>query len=159
MVRPVAPDGHIGSQKVLIAKVALLGALLAVLLSASPSLADPFAGGITAEKQGDFGSALKTLLPLAQNGDARAQYSIGAMYTKGDGVEKSYAEALKWYKLSEAQGNANASVALGNAYRFGLGVTQDSDQAFKYFKVAADQRVKIIDGEGRIRPKPIRRLV
>ncbi|MGC2121501.1 MAG: hypothetical protein WA652_01460, partial [Xanthobacteraceae bacterium] len=38
--------------------------------------------------------------PLADQGDADAQSSIGNMYELGTGVLKNYAEALKWYRLA-----------------------------------------------------------
>ena len=44
----------------------------------------------------------------AAEGNAEAQAGLGAMYAKGDGVPKSYAEAIKWYRLAADQGDAAA---------------------------------------------------
>jgi TPR repeat protein len=44
----------------------------------------------------------------AQQGDADAQYALGAMYFK----EQNYKEAFNWYKKSAEQGNAAAKTLL-----------------------------------------------
>lgn len=48
----------------------------------------------------------------AMEGDAEAQYALGACYELGNGVEKSYAKAVKWYRQSAGQGNEKAKAAL-----------------------------------------------
>ena len=53
-------------------------------------------------------SDFKNIFSLARKGDAIAQYNIGTMYDKGEGVTQSYTEALKWYRLAAEQNNANA---------------------------------------------------
>jgi len=47
---------------------------------------------------------LNELKKQANNGDARAQYNLGIMYKKGQGVEKDYKEAVKWFELAADQG-------------------------------------------------------
>ena len=37
----------------------------------------------------------------AKKGDAEAQYNLGFMYHKGDGVTKDYKQAVKWYRELE----------------------------------------------------------
>ncbi len=39
----------------------------------------------------------------AENGDTEAQYNLGLMYAKGQGVAQDYAEALKWKKYQETR--------------------------------------------------------
>ena len=60
-------------------------ALLSLHLAATSGSAD-FAGGVAAYKQNDFKAALKEFKSLAQQGDDRAQFSLGIMYAKGQGV-------------------------------------------------------------------------
>ena len=43
------------------------------------------------------------LRPLAENGDAEAQFNLGSKYRIGFGVLKSYQEAFKWYRLAAEQ--------------------------------------------------------
>lgn len=51
-------------------------------------------------------------LEKAKAGDADAQYSLGVMYEKGQGVRQDYAEAVKWYRKAGEQGYAGAQTNL-----------------------------------------------
>jgi uncharacterized protein len=48
----------------------------------------------------------------ANQGEAHAQFKLGFMFEKGQGVAKDRAEAIRWYLLAAAQGNAEATAAL-----------------------------------------------
>ena len=51
----------------------------------------------------------KKLKRLAkEQGDSSAQNNLGLMYAKGDGVEKDYITAHKWFNLAAVQGDGNA---------------------------------------------------
>ena len=54
--------------------------------------------------------------PLAEQGNAEAQYNIGQMYYKGKGALKDYKEAVKWYRKAAEQGSADAQHSLGYIY-------------------------------------------
>lgn len=47
-------------------------------------------------------------------GDPTAQYELGAMLLKGDGVEKNKTQAARWFQLAARKGNTNAQAMLGN---------------------------------------------
>ena len=83
--------------------------------------------------------ATDTLRKSAEQGDARAQHSLGVAYSKGQGVTKDPHEAVKWYRKSADQGDARAQCVLGWAYARGEGVTKDADEAVNWFRKAADQ--------------------
>lgn len=51
-------------------------------------------------------------LATEQN-DAGAQYQLGNCYRKGQGVPRSNAQALKWYRLAAHQGHNKAKQRLG----------------------------------------------
>jgi uncharacterized protein len=70
------------------------------MFSAVSTHAQDFYKGSVAAHSGDYVTALKQWLPLAEQGNASAQYSIGWMYGSGNGVAQDYAEALKWYRLA-----------------------------------------------------------
>jgi hypothetical protein len=72
-----------------------------------------FDNGLRAFQLGDHAVALMELAPLAEQGDARAQYNLGIMYTRGVGVPKSDQTALKWYIKAAEQGDALAQYDLG----------------------------------------------
>ena len=79
---------------------------LAVLLgSLGISWSADFQKGLTAAQSGDFATALREWTPLAEQGDANAQHSLGVMYAKGDGVPQDYKTAVKWWKLAASNGN------------------------------------------------------
>ena len=75
----------------------------------------------------------------AEQGDAAAQYNLGNMYRRGEGVPLNVVEAVKWYRLAAEQGYANAQFNLGFAYANGYGVPQNAAEAAKWYRLAAEQ--------------------
>ena len=74
----------------------------------------------------------------AEQGDAEAQYQLGAAYAQGQGITNSYAEAAKWYGRAADQGQAAAQAALGELYEAGQGVPKDMDAALRCYRAAAE---------------------
>ncbi|MGH9808741.1 MAG: tetratricopeptide repeat protein, partial [Terriglobia bacterium] len=89
--------------------------------------------------KGDYATALKELRPLAERGNAKAQYRLGRMYEFGQGVAVDKAQALAWLRKSAAQGNSEAQLELGVIYATGDGVKQDDKMAVALFQKAAMQ--------------------
>ena len=83
--------------------------------------------------------ALQLIRPLAEQGDANAQTTLGTSYANGQGVQQDYTEALKWYRKAADHGDAAAQNNLGVMYFRGHGVTQDYVEALKWFRKAAEQ--------------------
>lgn len=69
----------------------------------------------------DYATAAQLWLPLADHGDAMAQFYLGWLYEEGMGVPRNYAEAAKWYRLSAEQHNALAQSNLAGMYLDGEG--------------------------------------
>lgn len=68
-----------------------------------------FQQGLESANKGDYQTAFKLWLPLAELGDVAAQYNLGLMYSNGKGIKQDDAEAVKWYHRKAAeQGNAAA---------------------------------------------------
>jgi hypothetical protein len=78
-------------------------------------------------------------LKAAEQGDAGAQFSLGAMYTKGLGVKRDQTEAFNWYHKAAEQGDTVAQSNLGVMYQYGLSVKQDVAQAVNWYRKAADK--------------------
>jgi len=95
--------------------------------------------GIEAIVKGDYAAAVRELRPLAERGDAEAQYRLGRMYEFGKGVALDMVQALVWLRKSAAQGNASAQLELGVMYAMGEGVKQDDKLAVEWFQKAAAQ--------------------
>jgi uncharacterized protein len=51
--------------------------------------------GLAAWKRGDYATALREFRPLAEQGFAEAQHSLGRMYYKGHGVTQDYCLGIK----------------------------------------------------------------
>ena len=117
-----------------------LNIILAFLMTlSSPVTAQDFNKGVLAYNSGDYVTAIKEWMPLAEQGDADAQNNLGVMYQNGYGTTQDYKKAGKWYRLAAEQGQQNAQMQLGMLYASGIGVLQDDEQAFKWYKLSAKQ--------------------
>ena len=111
---------------------------IAVLLgSLGVSWGSDWEKGYDAYKSGDYATALREWTPLAEQGDAYAQYNLGQMYRMGEVVPQDYKTAVKWYRLAAEQGNARAQGNLGVMYGVGQGVIQDIVYAHMWGNIAA----------------------
>jgi hypothetical protein len=64
----------------------------------------PAAGFTAGQDVPDFAAVQKA----AEQGDAKAQYTLGMMYEKGRGVPRDDLKALAWYTKAAEQGDHNA---------------------------------------------------
>ena len=92
--------------------------------------------------RGDYAEALDGFRILAEKGIAYAQWGLGYMYAKGEGVPRDYAEATKWYRKGAEQGDAIAQLNLGDMYEKGQGVPQDYVLAHMWLNLAAAQGIE-----------------
>jgi TPR repeat protein len=106
--------------------------ILPVLLAVHGVVWAGFDEGLAAAYAGDYATALREWKPLAEQGDADAQFNLGVMYYKGEGVLQNYKESVKWYRKAAEQGNADAQFNLCNKYYKGEGVPQDYVQSHKW---------------------------
>lgn len=83
--------------------------LLQACSTATPS---PLSKGAAEFDQQEYQAAFTDLLPLAQKGDAQAQYAVGYLYYNGLGVSRDFKLAQSWFQKAAAQGNAKAKKAL-----------------------------------------------
>ncbi|GBF27502.1 secretory immunoglobulin A-binding protein EsiB [bacterium MnTg02] len=116
--------------------------LLACVLSLCPvasGSAGPGEDGVSAFERGDYTAALWLWRPLAEKGNATAQYLIGHMYDRGLGVPQDDVMAVEWYRKAAEQGDASAQLKLGVRYAKGEGVPQDDAVAHKWLNLAASR--------------------
>lgn len=83
--------------------------------------------------------ALKEMMPLAEKGDAAAQFRVGLMHYFGQGTAVDYREAIGWFQKAGRQGNPLAQSNVGYMYEKGEGVPQDFIEAAKWYRQAADR--------------------
>ncbi len=62
-----------------------------------------FAEGVLAYGRGDYATALREFRPLAEQGDAAAQYNLGLMYDEGQGVPQDFVQAYMWFSLAASR--------------------------------------------------------
>ena len=113
--------------------------LMLMLIFSHAAIAGDVEDGLTAAKKGDFATALRLWKPLAERGNAEAQFNLGVMYQIGYGVAQDYKTAVKWFTLAAEQGAAFAQLWLGLMYKVGRGVAQDYKTAVKWYTLAAEQ--------------------
>lgn len=98
-----------------------------------------FDEGMAAARHGDFATAIHEIQPLADKGDASAQYTMGTFYDGGYGVTQDHAQAAAWYEKAASQGNVMAEEHLSHLYDLGEGVPQDTAKAVFWLQKAVKQ--------------------
>lgn len=81
----------------------------------------------------------KEALPLANSGNAEAQYDIGEMYERGRGVNRNMMQAFQWYLKAATQGSTKGEFHAGLCYLKGEGVEKNLDEALKWLQKSADK--------------------
>jgi uncharacterized protein len=132
---------HASSKNISVAQVMklMLATNILVLSFAVPVAAGSLEDGRAAYEHRDFAIAERLFRPLAEHGNAIAQYNLGVMYYKGEGVPQSYPHAVSWYRHAAWQGDASAQLSLGSMYYKGQGIPQNYAEAVTWFRKAADQ--------------------
>ena len=95
----------------------------------SPAVSAKVAAGWAAYRRGDHATALKILKPLADAGNADAEYDVGTMYSDGHGVPRDPRQAEAWWKKAAEQGHADAQFSLGFLLLYGSGEGSDAVNA------------------------------
>jgi len=75
-------------------------------------------------------ASIDDLRNLAEQGDAAAQFALGAHYATGEDIKQDLGEAIPWFVKSAEQGNVAAQSALGAYYSVGRGVPHDVTRAY-----------------------------
>jgi uncharacterized protein len=122
----------------------LIGAVVAILFRGN-AIAGALEDCAAAFDRQDYAAAHQLCRPLAEQGDARAQTSLGGMYYNGQGVQRDYVEAAKWVRKSAEQGYAPAQADLGVMYWNGQGVPQDAVLAYMWLYMAAAQEPDAVE--------------
>ena len=103
------------------------------------AIAGPLEDAVSAHERGDDATAVQLLRPLADEGNAFAQFRLGYIYDTAKGISRDDAEAAKWYLKAADQGVAGAQYNLGAMYADGHGVPLDYVEAYKWLSIAASR--------------------
>ena len=83
-------------QRIIPCTIAILVAI--GLCASAPSCWAGFDEGLRVYERGDYATALREWGPLAEQGDAKASWNLGVIYSNGQGVPQDYAQAVIWYR-------------------------------------------------------------
>src|SRR5262245_52424842 len=89
--------------------IAPLAAIILVLSFPKLGGAGPLEDADAAVKKRDYGTAVRLVRPLAEQGNAGAQYTLGVFYDNGLGVPQDHVSSYMWFSLSAAQGREGAA--------------------------------------------------
>lgn len=102
----------------------ILTLLSFLVFAAVPVGAQDVETGKEAAWRGDYATALAELRPLAEQGNAEAQYGLANLYRDGRGVPRDDEQAAVWYQRAAAAGSWSAAFDLGMLY---WGQSQNAD--------------------------------
>ena len=94
--------------------LSLLVASLGLVLSAT-AFALPQPDAEAAYARGDYATAFKIWLPLAEQGSSQAQLNVARMYERGEWVAQDKQAAMEWYRRAADQGARDGTMANGSA--------------------------------------------
>lgn len=119
-------------------KQLIWGACLAIALaSAVPAHAD-LATAVAAYDVGDFEAAAAEFRQLGRTGNAEAQYRLGLMHERGEGVAANDTTAWSWFKRAADGNHVAAQMRVAESYDNGRGVPMSRAEAYKWYKRAAE---------------------
>lgn len=102
---------------------------LVVLLAAVPAMA------------ADRAAEIERLKPVAEKGEAAAQYQLGLLYAE----DKDLPEAAHYYKLAADQDHHEAQARLALLNCNGTGVPKNAGECIRLFKLAAEAGVTLAE--------------
>ncbi|MFN7164365.1 MAG: tetratricopeptide repeat protein [Hyphomonas sp.] len=123
-------------------RIFLASLVLAAALMTAPARAEtgPQAQldrGMALGKAGDLEAAFPLIRAAAEAGIADAQYTLGTMYTHGQGTAQSKATAREWYRRAAAQDHVEALYNLGLHHDHGIEMEPDRATALEFYDRAS----------------------
>jgi TPR repeat protein len=119
--------------------------MCASLLCAASASAQSVKAGIDAWQKADYAAAVAIWRPLAENGDADAQFNLGQAYRLGRGVKLDLASAKDWLERAALQDHVDAQATLG-LLLFGSGNQAEGTRWLKQAAEKGEPRAMLIYG-------------
>jgi TPR repeat protein len=96
--------------------------------------------GFDAARGGEYDRAASVFQPLAQGGNAQAQFNLGLMYHSGLGVKRDEAQAVRLYHEAANNGYLPAQEYVAAGYLEGwFGMPKNSEKARYWLQRIAPQ--------------------
>ncbi len=111
----------------------------ACILLATAARCETPEDGLKAYDAGNYALALKIWKPLAEAGNAEAQFRLAYMYGEEKGVTKDKAAYLHWMLAAARQGHPAAEFWMGFSSEWGTEAPLDIHEAARWFRLSADQ--------------------
>jgi len=108
-----------------------------------PDSSGDFDSGMAAYERGDYQAAADLWRPLAERGDAVAQFHLGELHRLGRGVPEDPATAGKWHLEAAHQGYPQSMYYVALMYYRGRGGDWEKDyvRAYVWFTLAAEEGI------------------
>ena len=113
--------------------------VLAVAVGFATAAAADLETGLALFESGDYRGARDQLVPLAEQGDPRAQYVLGIMFLNYFVEPPRPDAAAEWIRKAAEQDFPDAQRELGRMYWTGDGVDQDFKEMTRWYGRAAEQ--------------------
>lgn len=123
-------------------RLAVLMVSIAAIWVLTAGCAGPnYQRGVKNYKPENAAQAVRELKPLAEQGNAEAQFNLGSLYYQGWGLPQDYMEAVQWFRKAAEQQHVYAQVTLGTIYAEGVQgvIEKDYPQALMWFIFASAQ--------------------
>lgn len=117
----------------------LSGVVLGLCIGLAFPVQAGYEAGQEAYKQKNYAKALKEFRGAAARKNAAAEYMLGMMYAKGEGVKADDKQASEWLRKGAEHGNADAQLNYGLLHLQGRGVPQSNEEAVKWYRKASAQ--------------------
>ena len=95
--------------------------------------------GLEAYESGDYETALTILKPLAEQGNAEAQYNLVILYYEGIGVTQDAEKAIKWVRRAADQDHPVALMAMSFFSLHNTNQAQGRQEMVQWLRRAAEQ--------------------
>ena len=96
--------------------LSLLIVSIGIVLSGT-AFALPQPDAEAAYARGDYATAFKIWLPLAEQGSAQAQLNVARMYERGEWVAQDKRAAMEWYNRAAAQNARDGTMPAARTWR------------------------------------------
>lgn len=100
--------------------------MVALFALKSTAAVSGFDEGVVSYRTGDYAGAFKAWTEAARHGDVDAQYNLGCLYVRGEGVPQNRAWAVDWLQRAADQDDLDAATWL----LFSNPVTEDRRKQF-----------------------------
>lgn len=108
-----------------------------------------------AERQHNYGLAVKVLAPAADQGDVKAQAELGFLYSMGNPLIgataglRDDAQAFKYMRLAAGNGDEGSQQFVAKLYACGIGTQKDLVRSYAWFSLALSQSAVMLNTSDR----------